>query len=93
MMAKKWISVRLDEELLDRIEDLRAEMGLTRTSMIELLLSLGLRVAVEVRNKCEELAVLISSLMRYGDINELLNLPDNTENQRDINEASRGKQP
>ena len=93
MMTKKWISVRLDEELLDRIEDLRAEMGLTRTSMIELLLSLGLRVAVEVRNKCEELAVLISSLMRYGDINELLNLPDNTENQRDINEASRGKQP
>jgi len=81
MMPKKWISVRLDEELLDRIEDLRAEMGLTRTSMIELLLSLGLRVAVEVRNKCKELAVLIGSLMRYGDINELLNLPDNTENQ------------
>ena len=87
MMPKKWISVRLDEELLDRIEELRSEMGLTRTSMIELLLSLGLRVAVEVRNKCEELAVLISNLMRYGDINELLNLPDNTENQRDINEA------
>jgi len=51
MMPKKWISVRLDEGLLDRIEDLRTEMGLTRTSMIELLLSLGLRVAVEVRNK------------------------------------------
>ncbi|MHC1627939.1 MAG: ribbon-helix-helix protein, CopG family [Candidatus Nezhaarchaeales archaeon] len=80
-MPKKWISVRLDEELLDRIEELRSEMGLTRTSMIELLLSLGFRVAVEVRNKCEELAVLISILMRYGDINELLNLPDNTENQ------------
>jgi len=87
MMPKKWISVRLDEELLDRIEDLRAEMGLTRTSIIELLLSLGLRVAVEVRNKCEELAVLISNLMRFGDINELTAFINDTKNKRDINEA------
>jgi len=87
MMAKKWISVRLDEELLNRIEDLRAEMGLTRTSIIELLLSLGLRVAVEVRNKCEELAVIISNLMRFGDIDELTALINDTKNKRDIDKT------
>ena len=87
MMPKRWISVRLDEELLNRIEDLRAEMGLTRTSIIELLLSLGLRVAVEVRNKCEELAVIISNLMRFGDIDELTALINDTKNKRDIDKT------